>query len=258
MKITLKNLQQQTFTVDIEAEETVKTLKERIEALKGGEYQASCQKLIYAGKILTDDQPLSDYEIDEKKFIVVMVSKPKVASSSAAPATTTSSSAAPAAAAPAKVPTPPPATAPASESQPSATPAAPAAASGGQPAGESALVGGSSDFDRNVEEIMGMGYDRPLVEQALRASFNNPDRAVEYLLNGIPAEVVQGEVDPAVVGGGGGVDVGGADSAEDPLGFLRSQPQFEQMRQVVRDNPHLLNALLQQIGQTNPALLQDF
>ncbi|XP_043284784.1 UV excision repair protein RAD23 homolog B [Venturia canescens] len=253
MIITLKNLQQQTFTVEIDASKTVKELKEKIEAQKG--FSAPHQKLIYAGKILSDDQPLTEYNIDEKKFIVVMVTKPKAGASSNASGeqvgdssdnnkenTNTPRPAAVSSSPVAEQTRPRPTTVPSDELT------IPAGAVGIQ--AESALLMGE-EYNTMVNNIMDMGYDREQVEQALRASFNNPDRAVEYLLTGIPPQLLEDPLeDPPE-----GQDPSG-DQAPDPLAFLRTQPQFQQMRQVIQQNPQLLNAVLQQIGQSNPALLQ--
>jgi len=254
--VTLKNLQQQTFQIEIAATDTVKLLKEKIESTKGESYKASEQKLIYAGKILVDDDPLSKYNIDEKKFIVVMLSKPKAAAPaepSPAPAATPAPAAAtpaPAAAAPAEPP---------KEESMETGPATPAAAPTG---GDSGLVVGE-DYNRMVQNIQDMGYERSQVEAALRASFNNPDRAVEYLLTGIPPQMDVGG-GPAAGGGGGsgGAPVavpaagGAAPAGENPLAFLRDHEMFQQIRAVIQQNPNMLSTMLQQIGQSNPQLLQ--
>lgn len=47
----------------------------------------------------------------------------------------------------------------------------------------------------------------------------------------------------------------GSSRRADPLAFLRTQPQFQQLRQLVRSNPQLLEPLLLQLGQQNPQLL---
>ncbi|XP_003470962.1 UV excision repair protein RAD23 homolog B [Cavia porcellus] len=315
MQVTLKTLQQQTFKIDIDPEETVKALKEKIESEKGKDaFPVAGQKLIYAGKILNDDTALKEYKIDEKNFVVVMVTKPKAVTtpapattqqSSPVSTTTVSSSTATAVAqastpAPALAPTSTPAPiapavttassepVPASAAQqekpaekPAETPPASSPTSTDNTSGDSsrsnlfedatsALVTGQS-YENMVTEIMSMGYEREQVIAALRASFNNPDRAVEYLLMGIPGDrESQAVVDPPQAASTGApqasaVAAAGAtttaattttSSGGHPLEFLRNQPQFQQMRQIIQQNPSLLPALLQQIGRENPQLLQ--
>ncbi|XP_024609425.1 UV excision repair protein RAD23 homolog B [Neophocaena asiaeorientalis asiaeorientalis] len=314
MLVTLKTLQQQTFKIDIDPDETVRALKEKIESEKGKDaFPVAGQKLIYAGKILNDDTALKEYKIDEKNFVVVMVTKPKAVTtpapattqqSNSATTTTVSSSTAPTVVqaptpAPTLAPTPAPASvtpasttassepAPASATKqekpaekPAETPVAASPTSTDSTSGDSsrsnlfedatsALVTGQS-YENMVTEIMSMGYEREQVIAALRASFNNPDRAVEYLLMGIPGDrESQAVVDPPPAASTGAPQSSVAAAAATttatttttssgghPLEFLRNQPQFQQMRQIIQQNPSLLPALLQQIGRENPQLLQ--
>lgn len=284
MLITFKTLQQQIFKIEIDPSETVQRLKEKIHEEKGEEYVVDNQKLIYAGKILDNERPVSEYKIEEKNFVVIMISKPKPKQTegSSSPAATPTPTQ-PTAAAAAEPVAPPPASTPAAAEPMAVSAGAEPAAEGAEGTSvtqaEGILVTGGA-YESTVSEIMAMGFERDQVIRALRASYNNPDRAVEYLLSGIPADPVaeappaartgavapptspptggtQGTTSPSTEqsttesgGGGGGGAIG------DPLEFLRSQPQFQQMRQVVQENPDLLPTILQQIRQSNPRLLQ--
>uniref|UniRef100_A0A673W6V3 UV excision repair protein RAD23 n=1 Tax=Salmo trutta TaxID=8032 RepID=A0A673W6V3_SALTR len=231
----------------------VKALKEKIETEKGKDgYPAAGQKLIYAGKILNDDIPLKDYRIDENNFLVVMVTKVRFQhSSTPAPAPappavsglSLSDIARPTSSpAPMEISTLSPTSAPASnltQAVESFTPPAPAPTVTGQA------------YENLVSEIMSMGYEREQVIAALRASYNNPDRAVEGVLTHS-----SGQPQPHFPSSCPSPCSSPCTEGENPLEFLRNQPQFQQMRQVMQQNPALLPALLQQLGRDNPQLLQ--
>uniref|UniRef100_A0A3B5MAG6 UV excision repair protein RAD23 n=1 Tax=Xiphophorus couchianus TaxID=32473 RepID=A0A3B5MAG6_9TELE len=268
MQITLKTLQQQTIQIEIDPEQTVKALKEKIEAERGKDnFPVSGQKLIYAGKILQDDTPIKDYKIDEKNFVVVMVSKLPVqdSGSTSTPAPATNPTPAPA---PAPAPTPAAVPISSEEAKPEPNTAATEPQETGTisidankteqflPAAVVSAVTGA-EYEAMLTEIMSMGYERERVVAALRASFNNPHRAVEYLLTGIPSSPVQESNPPAQAPTSGPTEPPSlAEAGENPLAFLRTQPQFLHMRQAIQQNPALLPALLQQLGRENPQLLQ--
>ena len=269
MKLTFKTLQQQTFSIEMDAEKTVLDLKQRVEEEKGKDkFPVKEMKLIYAGKILADEKPLSEYNIDEKTgFIVVMITKSKStpAPPSSGTAATSQSSATASTPASDKDDEKKEDTSTSESSTTSSTTTTTTSSSmttsttpatTGPPSvatAESTLVTGTQ-YEEMVTAITSMGYERDQVVRALRASFNNPDRAVEYLISGIPS--VQDESAPADQGSGTTTPASGGNTGDNPLAFLQNQPQFALIRQAVQQNPALLPTLLQELGQSNPQLLQ--
>lgn len=110
-----------------------------------------------------------------------------------------------------------PAAAPAATPAAPAAPEAPAAATGAaEPsdpysAAASHLLSGSA-LEQAVNSMCEMGFPREDVMRAMRAAYNNPERAVEYLMSGIPENVAP-RVPPAQHGPAAGAAAGGAAAA---------------------------------------------
>ncbi|KAJ1816422.1 UV excision repair protein rad23 [Coemansia sp. RSA 2675] len=291
MQITLKTLQQKTFKIEVAPENTIGDVKVKVEESQG--YPKDTQKLIFSGKILTDKQTVAELNISENDFMVVMAVKPKVApkvEEKVAPkveAATPANTAPPASQAAAPVAQRTAAvgaqatTEPATPSPPARNVARPAAT--GEVAGDQSLLLGEQ-YATAIGNMVEMGYTREQCERAMRASFNNPDRAVEYLLNGIPeaalrmadqADARRAETaQPAPVAGEAGAEAPASETAE--TGEARPRPSgnlFHQAGQLTTPNSaagqrrqHGLNNLaalrntpqfrqLQQLVRENPPML---
>lgn len=244
MKITIKTLKQEAFQIEVDPEkDTVRTLKEKFSRESKQDYPVERQRLIYLGKIMEDDDPLSQYNLDDKKFVVVMNKKPAAAPAAAEPA------AAPAATSSAK-----------SESTPAATAAATEKPKEEEKPKEDKKPEPEppqDDIQIKIQRITEMGYSEEEARIALEICDNNPDRAVEYLLS----EIATSSMPPSAGGGGGGGSaLGGsgglAGSQESRLAFLREHPTFLEMKRLLQEDPSLLPQLLQKIQSSNPDLMR--
>ncbi|KAI5305516.1 hypothetical protein KEM56_004218, partial [Ascosphaera pollenicola] len=198
-----EDLKQSRFTVDAEPTDTIKILKQKISAVKT-EWHPEAMKLIYSGKVLQDDRTVESYNIEEKGYLVCMVQKPKQTSPAAAnknpstpaaasdktPSCSTTGTDAAAQAPQRNAPQPSvgvtvmPGAEPATPS-PSARTAVASSVSTGGPLNENSLLLGAASQNA-IAEMEAMGFPRDMATRAMRAAFFNPDRAIEYLLNGIP------------------------------------------------------------------------
>ncbi|XP_025620681.1 ubiquitin receptor RAD23c isoform X1 [Arachis hypogaea] len=331
MKVFVKTLKGTHFEIEVKPDDTVTEVKKNIETVQGANvYPAAQQMLIHQGKVLKDGTTLEENKVAENSFIVIMLSKSKSTSGEGSTASTAPSSKAPqtsatptptpsvsvapqavpaTAAPPAPSPSPSPSPAPAAPA-----PAAPAPAPAPSPAaaptstdtavrvgsdiyGQAAsnLVAGSN-LEGTIQQILDMGggsWDRDTVIRALRAAYNNPERAVEYLYTGIPEQAeappvarVPTSVQPAnppaaapqaaspqaaqpapVTTSGpnanpldlfpqGLPNVGSGAAGAGSLEFLRNSQQFQALRAMVQANPQILQPMLQELGKQNPHLMR--
>lgn len=73
MKLLVKPLGGGNFHLDVEPSAKIASVKEQIQESQG--HAVDLQKLIFSGKILDNDKTIEEYGIQEKDFLVVMVSK---------------------------------------------------------------------------------------------------------------------------------------------------------------------------------------
>ncbi|TYG85493.1 hypothetical protein ES288_A13G058700v1 [Gossypium darwinii] len=298
MKVFVKTLKGTHFNIEVKPEDAVADVKKKIETVQGADvYPAAQQMLIYKGKVLKDDTTLAENSVTENSFIVIMLTKNKGASGEGSTASTAPTKKAPEASnlptAPAPASTAPVAT---SAMAAAATESAPVASS--TPLSDSDVYGqaasnlvAGSNLEGTIQQILDMGggtWDRDTVVRALRAAYNNPERAVEYLYSGIPEQAEAPSVARAPVVGQatnpaaqpqqpaqtaaiptsgpnanpldlfpqGLPNMGASGAGAGTLDFLRNSPQFQALRAMVQANPQILQPMLQELGKQNPNLMR--
>ncbi|KAL3636095.1 Ubiquitin receptor RAD23c [Castilleja foliolosa] len=305
MKIFVKTLKGSHFEIEVKPEDTVFDVKKTIENTKGADiYPAASLILIHQGKVLKDNTTLDENKVAEKSFVVVMQTRNKGSTGEGSKTSNAPTVKAPQTSAPqSSTPVPTTPQSPVATTAPSPAPAsAPApvpvpATAANEVAGEYSQVAASNlvagnNLEGAIQQILDMGggtWDRDTVIRALRAAFNNPERAVEYLYSGIPesaevpraapgvpaglaanlpAQPPQQAAQPAPVPSAGpnanpldlfpqgfpnmGANPGGANT----LDFLRNSPQFQALRAMVQANPQILQPMLQELGKQNPQLVR--
>ncbi|KAL1814517.1 hypothetical protein ACET3Z_017091 [Daucus carota] len=249
MKLTVKVLKGGEFDIRAQPTDTIMAVKKIIEDIQGKDkYPCGQQILIYKGKVLKDESSIAEIKICEDGFLVLMLSK-----LTSAPGPAPSANTSPAVEAPSS-------TAPVTYGQATSN------------------VVTDPDLEQTTQHIMDIGggmWDKETITRALRAAYNNPERAVDYLYSGIPetAETDFSSIHlPSVTTGASPISTspnisplnmfpqgnlsGATGGGLGLLSFLRNNQQFQALRSMVHTNPEMLEPMLEELGKQNPQILR--
>jgi len=273
MKLKVRTLAGAAKDYEVKETDTVRMFKEEVAARNN--VDVSQVRLAYSARVLKDEDTIEACHLKEGATIIAVFSKPKASAPAPAepkapeptPAAPAPAAAAePAAAEPAKPaeekpaepekkPEEKPEEKPAEpEKKPEEKPAEPVVQEPvrepvvSEPAAPAPAHGGGMPVDETkVDELVSMGFDRDQSVRALRLAYNNSERAVQFLCEGLPDEHDDGGAPDM----GDDDEPGGAFTAADAFQMLTSNPQFLQLRTLIQQNPAMLEPLLNQIKQTN-------
>lgn len=242
MKISIRTLDQKTISLELKDDkQNVLQLKQRLVELPEISHPVESLQLIYSGRIMQDDRPISEYNLSEDRFIVLMTKK---SVNAVVPETEKQNEKREAEH---KEPEPerkesqqshrnnellrpvePPR--PAGPPRPSVTP-----------------------DEQRVRDLMIMGYDEQDVRSALRASFNHPERAIEYLITGIPndASLASQAASNTIA-----TDSSSIGETAERLNYLATDPHFAHVRDLIRQNPELLELVLTHLRDSDPTAFE--
>lgn len=223
-------------------------MKRKVASVQGFEQDALACRLIFSGKVLSNENDkLGDLNIKEDSFLVVMPPKKVYQKATGQASSKVDTEAKESGAQKDSVQEKPSSSS--REGKAAATEKSnqreeTKATSSNQPASavSSDFVIGSQ-YEQTVKNLMEMGFEELQVKRALRAAFHNPDRAVEYLFNGVPENLERelgqtsfaestsspvGQTNTSLpqqnVSGSSGVSTAGHQSAE-PEPFNMFEPQ---------------------------------
>jgi len=232
MKLLLKTIKNEVFELDVEPTQTIGVIKTAL-AVQREDFPADRTSLIHVGKVLKDDQTLSELNLKEKDSLVCICKKAAPAPAPAAVAVAASAQ-------------------PTTTSGTSTTNPAPAAAiTTPAPAAQPARTNPNPGA---VADLMAMtGASADMVEQALIAANGSADLAFDFLLgNARPAPAQQRHM-PA--SSSPSQQAPAPATPAQPLDKLRRHPQFPQLQRLCQSNPAAIPQVLKIIGDQDPDLL---
>lgn len=223
LRLQIKTLNQKTLIIEIIDSKTVFDLKKELSLYADVGVRPEEQRLIYAGRIMSNERLLSSYNIDIRKSLMVMKVRPEADAERESLKCSQSS------------------TSKEKKTESTKTSSSAKETSKEKEVAKTKLL---CETEPLVESIVAMGYDEKEVRKALAASFNNAERAIEYLIEGIPSS-------------GNGVELSNElHRRNSRIARYRNDRHFRSLRNAIRDNPEDTDGTLEVLGYENPALLR--